>query len=46
MGGHVFFLVLGILFDIRHLKVPDMRTYKNEHYMLVNFPQHYSSIAN
>jgi hypothetical protein len=39
MGRYdLFFLTLDTLFDFRITKVPDMRTYQNEH-MLLNFPR-------
>jgi hypothetical protein len=38
MEGHdLFFLTLDTLISVT--KVPDMRTYQNEHNMLLNFPQ-------
>jgi hypothetical protein len=33
MGGHDYFF-----FTVGHTKVPDMRTYQNEHNILLNFP--------
>jgi hypothetical protein len=36
-GGYDFFLTLDTLISVT--KVPSMRTYQNEHNMLLNFPQ-------